>query len=283
MTFIPPRTFAVGEVLSAVDMNVFVRDNTTDLDERLTDITDGDFSFRYAGSRVYTETGKFNRNDAFGNGIDTSWLRYVRGRMVGGGGAGSPGSSTDAKSVGAGGGSGAYTEFFYPYSFLLDDGDVEIGAGGAASLTPGDPTADGSATRFELSFGFLTVGGGGRGGTSTISQTVDNRAARGGLGGSVSGTAAGFLSFTPYRFANGQPGKNGWNGYSIVHAGDTTFIGGSGADSVLGNGGQPPTGKGDFTYRAGAGFGFGGAGAWGEANVAGQAGASGVVLLDFFR
>lgn len=281
MTFIAPKTWAVGEVLSAVDMNLYVRDNTEDLDNRVTGITDGDFSFRYAGSRVYTTTGKFNRDDAFGNGIDTSWIRYVHGKMVGGGGSGSPGDSTQTKSVGGGGGAGAYVEFFYPYSFFLEDGDVEIGAGGIGATT--GPGGEGSATRFQLTFGFLAAGGGRRGDTSPLSQTVDNRQARGGDGGTVAGTSAGFLSFTPYRFVNGQRGGPGTNGFSVVHAGDDLIMPGNGGSSMLGQG---PTGTvqnvSPVTYRPGGGYGFGGAAGF-EAVIPGDSGADGVVFLDFYR
>jgi hypothetical protein len=280
MSFIPPKTFAVNEVLTAVDLNVFVRDNTNDLDSRLDEIN-GPFSFRYAGSRIYTTTGTFDRNDAFGNGIDTSWLRYVRGRMVAGGGSGSPGSSTQSKSVGGGGGSGAYVEFFYPYSFLLDNGDVEVGSGGIGPATGTGGT--GGATRFELSFGFLTVNGGLGGFEGIISQTTDNRGARGGDGGNVTGTAAGFLGFSPYRFANGWRGSPGNNAWSVVHAGDTSYVTAHGADSMLGQGGLGLRDKElPVSYRDGGGYGWGGGGGF-EAVIPGHTGGSGVVLLDFFR
>lgn len=276
MAFTPPKTFAVGEILSAVDMNVFVRDNTEDLDARIIDITDGDFSFRYAGSRIYKATGTFDRNDAFGNGTDTSWLRYVRGRMVGGGGSGSPGDDNVSESVGGGGASGAYIEFFYPYSFLLDDGDVVIGDGGVGPASGSG--GSGGNTTFELTFGVISAPGGFGGFSSFGGGSVG----RGGFGVAPTGSSLSFVAFNPYRFANGQTGGPGNTSFRAAFANDdTSYITGNGSDSMLGQGGQGST-IADDQYRAGAGYGFGGGGGI-NANVAGQDGGDGVVMLDFFR
>ncbi|HEY7821614.1 MAG TPA: hypothetical protein VIG24_02210, partial [Acidimicrobiia bacterium] len=102
MTFITPKTWAVGEVLSAVDMNLYVRDNTANLDERVSDITDGPFSFRFVGRRFVTENATISFDDLFGDGTDTSFVRALRFIALGAGGGGAGGGAT-AK-VGGGGG-----------------------------------------------------------------------------------------------------------------------------------------------------------------------------------
>lgn len=41
MTWTTPKTWTTGDVLTAADMNTYVRDNTSDLDTRLTPLESG--------------------------------------------------------------------------------------------------------------------------------------------------------------------------------------------------------------------------------------------------
>ncbi len=277
MAFIPPKTFAVGEVLSAIDMNTFVRDNTNDLDGRINALS-GPLSFIYVGRRIVTETTTLVFDDLFGDGRDTSFVRAVYFRGVGGGGGGGGGGTTSR--VGGGGGSGAYTEVFTTaVNFLKPDFLVTIGAGGAG----GSAGSSGSAgTETQMPAGFATLGGGLGGSISVISQAGDMRSALGGPGGiTASPQVTNIETLARLRFA----GNRGGHGISVITSSDASGLklGGTGADSPFGSGGGPgqnkTTGVSGFS---GTGFGSGGGGAADDAATGGN-GAPGVMIFDFYR
>lgn len=277
MTFIPPKTFAVGEVLSAVDMNVFVRDNTANLDERIFQITNGEFSFRFVGRRVITSNQTVVFDDLFGDGTDTSFVRALRFIVQGGGGGGA-GSGTTLK-VGGGGGAGATIEEFrtslgaYKPNFT-----AVVGPAGSGGVTESSGSSGGNS-----SVPGIFAPGGGAGVISTISQAVDMRAGQGGVGGSAGGAAA---SATPGSYRIATNGENGLSGLSIVTSSDATGIqlGGNGGNTRFGRGGLPGRGKSGGTANngsAGSGFGTGGGGA--VENGIGGNGAPGLIIIDMFQ
>lgn len=274
MTFINPKTWEVGEILSAVDMNVYVRDNSTDLDDRINDITGGPFSYRFAGRRVVTSTATVTFNDLFGDGTDTSFVRALRFIAQGGGGGGAGGGAT-AK-VGGGGGAGAMIEVFttslasYQPSF-----SVTVGPAGAGGANEGSGSSGGNTSLPSI------FAAGGQGGTiSTISQAVDMRSGAGGSGGTTSGLTT--SSSTGYRIS--ISGDNGLSGFSIITSSDASGlqVAGNGANSRFGRGGRPAQNKGGSPTGADAAqFGAGGGG--GVLTGAGGDGGPGLVIIDMFR
>ncbi|MFZ3120071.1 MAG: hypothetical protein WA159_17355, partial [Variovorax sp.] len=186
---------------------------------------------RVLNVRAVTSSGTYTQ---------TAGTLNVWGRQVGGGGAGGGSAATAAGqlSVGSGGNSGAYMEFFVPVATLAGQ-TMTIGAGGTASA--GAAGGSGSAT----TFGPYTAPGG-QGGQVAA-------------GTSAIGVAAPVLN-TP--IASGTPslfrGSVGNGGTGFVFNG-VNALSGSGGDTVFGNG---PTGR----QGAGGGgdaanFGCGGAGA----------------------
>jgi len=278
VTFIPPKTFSVGEVLSAIDMNTFVRDNTSNLDERLTEIS-SPLSYRYVGQRIITETTTVVFDDLFGNGIDTSFVRALYVRAVGGGGGGAGGGTTSR--VGGGGGSGAYTEFFTTFLGAWQPNIlVTIGQGGAGGAA-GSSGSNGTSTT--LPSELASLGGGNGGSISVISQSVDMRSGSGGLGGIV---ATATVTSIPPNFSRIRlRGNNGGTGISVITSSDAQGLklGGEGANSPFGQGGLAGRGKTTAVNGSfGQGFGSGGGGG-GDDTATGGDGMPGVVILDLFR
>lgn len=256
MTFITPKTFDVGEVLSAVDMNVFVRDNTADLDARLNEV-DGPNSFRFAGRRVITESVTFEKGKALGGALETPWARLFLVTLVGGGAAGGGCAATGsgATACGGGGGAGGYLQRFFDADSLDATTTITIGQGGSG----------------------VSNGTGGNG-TATVFGTAS---APGGFGGNAGGAdAVGGSGGTPATppGAISIPGEGGSSAQLV--------IGGRGGSNPLGSGGRPGNPAQAGTGLGGQGFGAGGGGAGqGGSQPArtGGAGTGGIVIIDVFR
>jgi hypothetical protein len=269
MTFITPKTWDVGEVLSAVDMNVYVRDNTNALN----------VGFRYVARRLFSTPGSFtfSKADPMGDGsVDGSIIRAYRIICVGGGGAGGGGKATGSGqcSPASGGCSGKYAERFALSSVYSSTVDVAVGAGGvgAAGANGGDGTAS----------------------TFAISNTAARVSAPGGRGGSVfvNLEAPPSVSQTPF-FSAASPigditshGELGHGSLVILRGGSPASMGGNGGSGILGSGGS---GQGSTTGRTdadGRGFGGGGAGrnvavASGSADAGGN-GSGGLVIVELY-
>ena len=259
MTFVPPKTFAVGEVLTAIDMNTFVRDNTADLDSRL-NVISGANSFLFAGRRVITSSVTFEKDEALGGGLDTSWARLFLVTLVGGGGAGGGCEATGAgeTACGGGGGAGGYVQLFIDASSLDAATTVTVGEGGAgASNATG---GNGTSTVFGT---FTAPGGSGglAGGTDAV--------------GSAGGSPATPLSPFGVIVVPGEGGSSA-----------QLQIGGRGGNTPLGSGGRPGNPAQGGTGLAAQGFGSGGGGAGQGASQParlGGAGRDGVVIIDVYR
>lgn len=266
MTFITPKTWSVGEVLSAVDMNLYVRDNTAELNE----------GYRLAGRRFIETTTAFAIDDAYGDGSDTSWIRAVRAQLVGGGGGG--GGSDTGGEVGGGGGAGAFADFWTTDMSLLSSLTITVGDKGIARI--GLSGTNGTAS----SLGSLVVAAGGSAGVlGSNSQAADMRIGPGGNGG---GNAASTIVQTATTSSIVIRGQAGDNGLSIITSSDATGIrvGGYGGSSPFGGGGiggRSKVGSPAQNGSPGNGHGSGGGGAVLDAD-AGD-GADGLVVLYFYR
>lgn len=178
MAFITPKTWAVGEVLSAVDLNVFLRDNTNALNE----------GFRFINRRIFNTPGTFTfeKSNPVGDGsVDGAIIRAYRIICLGGGGGGGGGGTvatgTPNASPASGGSSGAYAERFALSAAYGATVEVVVGAAGVGGT--GANGGDGGLSSFA---GTNTRAGGGRGGvfrastatpcgsTSTFTSTVFN-------------------------------------------------------------------------------------------------------------
>lgn len=259
MTFVTPKTFDVGEVLSAVDMNVFVRDNTADLDARL-NVISGANSFLFAGRRVITSDATFEKAKALGGVLDTAFARLFLVTLVGGGAAGGGCAATSggATACGGGGGAGGYVQLFVNASSLDATTTVTIGQGGA-----GVSNGTGGAGT-ETVFGTFTAPGG----TGGLAGGTDGV-------GSAGGTPATPLSPFGVIVVPGEGGSSA-----------QLQIGGRGGSTPLGSGGRPGNPGQAGTGLAGQGFGAGGGGAGqggGQPARLGGAGRVGVVIVDVFR
>lgn len=276
MTFIAPKTWAVGEVLSAVDMNLYVRDNTNALKEQI------DTGFRFAGRRVYSPPGNytFAKADPFGDGslagIEVRALRVI---CVGGGGAGGGGTGTGAgqASVAAGGSSGSYAEsLFTDLSALPASVNVVVGAGGTGVI--GATGNDGTNSSFAGvgASAFVVTGRAGRGGQRTPQAT--------GLL-SIQGTFRTLIPSTGQIVIEGGAGEGAMFDTAVI--GPTSLLfGGTGGSNPLGSGGFGLTHVQGTTFGEPTGFGGGGAGvtitAGNTSAVAGINGGNGVVIVEVF-
>lgn len=240
MTFITPKTWAVGEVLSAVDMNVYVRDNSNALN----------FGFRYVDRRIFATPGSFtfSKADPMGDGsVDGSVIRAYRVICVGGGGAGGGGKATGAGqcSPAAGGSSGSYAETFALSSAFLATEPVVVGA-------PGSPAAG-------------ATGGNGTGSVFGIALIVS---APGGLGGEVRAAVLSppsTVQSTTFPFADpiGQITSSGDMGHGalcILVGGTGNSHGGNGGSGRYGSGGSGRNSTSGPTFSDARGFGGGGGG-----------------------
>lgn len=277
MTFITPKTWEVGEVLSAVDMNVYVRDNSNALNDAINDVAST--GFRYIGQRRYSPAGSytFAKADPFGNGSFSGvTVRAIRVRCVGGGGAGGGGATTTAgqASVAAGGSSGSYAEsLFTSLAALPASVNVVVGAGGTGA----------------------TGATGGDGGNSTFASGSFGVTGRGGRGGQRSSATTGLImlagTFRTLTGSSGQIKIEGGAGEGAMFDTDTpaspdsAMIGGGGGSNPLGIGALGLVNLQGRTFGEPTGFGGGGSGVsvtTTSTAVAGIDGGDGVVIVDVF-
>ena len=242
MTFITPKTFAVGEVLSAVDMNVFVRDNTAALN----------VGFRFLARRIFDTPGTFtfSKADPMGNGsVDGSIIRAYRIICVGGGGGGAGGQATGANQCNpaSGGSSGGYAERFALSSVYPDSVEVKVGAAGAAGT--GANGASGEGTQFNVGLPGSVSATGGDGGRVFVNV--------------VEPPAVSQNSFLPSSGLVGDitdAGEVGKGSLCILVQGSGFSTGGTGGGGRFGTGGPGnPSGVG-ASFSNAQGFGGGGGG-----------------------
>jgi hypothetical protein len=268
MAFIPPKTFAVGEVLSAIDMNTFVRDNTNALN----------VGFRLLNRRIFDSAGSFtfSKADPMGDGsIDGSIIRAYRIICVGGGGAGGGGKATGAGqcSPASGGASGAFAERFALASAYPSTVPVVVGAAGVPA------TAD----------------NGGNGGASSFAATGGGPvvSAFGGEGGRVAVTVGDFPRSSINSFLLGSvngditdAGEAGQGALCILTGGTGSSIGGTGGSGKFGSGGPGFGSTTGASFSDARGFGAGGGGRStaleNTAATAGGAGTGGLVVVELY-
>lgn len=207
-------------------------------------------SYNFVSTLYYTTVGTTTFSKA-----TYPWLRALRVKCVGGGGAGA-GATQDLRG-GAGGAGGTLAESFITnIAGLAASITVTVGAGGTAGTGAG---GGGGAS----SFGSLVSANGGGGGDVS---------GNGGNGGSPTDTATGDIFF------RGQAGE------SI--SGLDREPGGTGGSSVLGGGGLGGLvqfGGGGSAGGAGGKYGGGGGGAYRlNGNANGGAGGQGIVIVELF-
>jgi hypothetical protein len=180
-----------------------------------------------------------------------AWLKFVRVKGVGGGGAsgGAPATNASQASIGAGGGAGGYFEKLILAENLLESEVVTIGAAGAG--VSGNTGNNGGAT----SFGTHCTAGGGSGGAKAGPSAGHNVAGPtpGGVatGGDINirGATAtkgvvelngGLLTYSNYG------GASMFSGYASLDNGALGYGGGGGgrinwvsAGASVGNSGSP--------------------------------------------
>ena len=183
-------------------------------------------------------------------------MAYCSVRLIGGGGGG--GGSTASDTGAGGGGAGGSAEGIFTAVAIGTSQTVTIGAGGSGGTAGNHAGSSGGTT----SFGILMNGDGGSGGTGAASGSTSSP---GGAGGTASG---GDIQYT---------GAYGGNGVAST-AGNQFTIGGNGGSGIFGGGGRG--GNGGSGVEAGVSYGSGGGGGSSAlANMAGAAGANGVVII----
>lgn len=267
MSFVTPKTWVVGEVLSASDMNTYVRDNTSSLSN----------GYRFVDRRIFDSAGTatFTKSDPMGDGsVDGDDITAYRIICVGGGGGGGGGDSTGAGevSVAAAGSGGGYAERFRLTSVYPATVDVIVGSGGAGG-SGSTPAGDGGDSSFASGL-HICQGNGGRGAQQTV---------------------GGFTGSPPRNSVNTSPQTNAGIGDIEIHGApgqgqvitqqSGTIVGGNGGDSALGRGG---VGVYATTGAIDDGFGYGGGGGARAQHVAssgaviGGDGADGVVIVELY-
>lgn len=219
MTFIPPKTFAVGEILSAVDMNTFVRDNTAALN----------VGFRFLARRIFDTPGTFafSKADPMGDGsVDGSIIRAYRIVCVGGGGGGAGGQATGANQCNpaSGGSSGGFAERFALSSVYPDSVEVKVGAAGAAGT--GADGQSGEATQFNVGLPGSVSATGGDGGRVFVNVIAPPAISQ-----------ASFLPSTGLVGDITDAGEVGQGSLCILVAGTGNSTGGTGGGGRFGTGG----------------------------------------------
>jgi hypothetical protein len=181
----------------------------------------------------------------------------------GGGGGGAKGSTAPAGcGAGGGGGSGSYARKTFAVA-VSTDYTYAVGAAGAAGTT--GPGAGGAGGNTTFAVGVTTVTAyGGSGGAAGASGSAIVPTANG---------AGGVVATNGDVNTTGQPG--GWG----LRCSDVNTVGGFGAPSMFGGGGNAVIGNG--TGNAGTGYGSGGSGGGASSitAVAGGAGAAGLVIV----
>ena len=271
------KVFQNGDILDAnTDVNPFLMRQTVmvfddaadrtaqldgdELEGMVTYLKDVAHLQRYDGSEWVAAAGlveivTFTADADFEKG-DYPWLRAVRVRVVGGGGAGG-GTPANLDTAGGGGAAGAYAESVIAASALDPSEAVTIGEGGAG-VSDGNGI-DGTAS---IAFG-ITAGGGGGGFTNAAA---------------VESTASG-----------GQinvPGSSGGVPV-VVGSGFREQVGGSGGANVLAGSIRPNAGSApgtSFDGLPGLFPGGGGSGAISRSGSAqaGGAGADGLVIVELY-
>jgi hypothetical protein len=191
-------------------------------------------------------------------GTTAIFVRLVGG---GGGGGGATGAATPRTSAGGGGGSGSYAEKYF--TGISGTYGYTIGTAGAAGTATGNGGAGGSTT-FTGPGSVTVTGPGGSGGiylpsANTIATSL------GGAGGLVS--TLGDLNST------GNPGQNG------IRFSTTVAMGGAGASSRFGGGGNARNTAGIGNAGTGYGSGGGGAASLNATGYAGGVGTVGVIII----
>jgi hypothetical protein len=269
MAFIPPKTFAVNEILTAVDLNVFLRDNTNALNT----------GFRLLNRRLFKEAGSFtfSKADPMGDGsVDGSIIRAYRIICVGGGGAGGGGKTTGAGqcSPASGGCSGTYAERFALSSIYPASIPVVVGAAGVASA--GNTGGAGGASTFASGTPAGTVSApGGNGGFVFVNVTAP-----------PSVSQAPFLPTTGFAGDITSAGEVGQGSLVIVRDGSPAAMGGNGGSGIFGSGGSGQDSSTGISVSNAAGFGGGGGGrsvaAASTTAVAGGSGSGGLVVVELY-
>ena len=268
MTFITPKTFAVGEVLSAVDMNVFVRDNTAALN----------VGFRFLARRIFDTPGTFtfSKADPMGDGsVDGSIIRAYRIICVGGGGGGAGGQATGTNQCNpaSGGSSGGYAERFALSSVYPSSVEVKVGAAGAAG-TGGNGTS-GEGSQFNVGLPGAVSATGGDGGRVFVNLAAP--------------PAVSQSSFLPLFGLVGDitdGGEAGQGSLCIVADGSGTSTGGNGGGGRFGSGGPGNPASVGASFSDAQGFGGGGGGrSVATANTAAATGGNatgGLVIVELY-
>jgi len=243
VNFVTPKTWDVGEVLSAVDMNVYVRDNSNALN----------FGFRYVARRIYPVAGSYTfvKADPLGDGsLDGSLIRAYRIICVGGGGAGGGGKATGSNqcSPASGGSSGGYAESFRLASIYPSSIPVVVGAAGSPSAGSTGGSGTGSTFASGTSGGAVSATGGDGGRVATNLEAPPH----------VSQS-----SFLPLGGLIGDLTSAGDAGHSsiVVSVGGTgSSSGGNGGSGRYGSGGSGQSSGTGASFSDAQGFGGGGGG-----------------------
>jgi len=248
-----------GQLIYETDTNrVLIWDNSAWIV-----VNGGASSYQLVQTITYTSGSTFSK-------ASYPWLRALKVKVVGGGGAGSGADATGGLgwAAGAGGVAGAYSEsFITDISGLASSITVTIGAGGT-----GVAAANGN-NGGTSSFGSLVSANGGTGaGGRVVSATTNEFLASAG-NGSGSRTAVGdFVSY------------GGAGGPCFLSQG-TYAAGGNGGDSFLSAGGSVSYVASSTTLTNAGLYGSGGSGAANGVSRSGAAGASGgdgIVIVELY-
>lgn len=210
---------------------------------------------------VFTSSGTFSK-------ASYAWLRAIRVRVQGAGGAGGGCAATSGAnySLGAGGGAGGYAEaLITDIAGLASSVTVTVGAGGTG--VSGDNGGAGGSS----SFGSLVAATGGTGGARKINDPYAPYQLPGEGG---SGTAGDLLLV-----GNGGGVGAGYSTLGSSGPGGGAQLGGGGRAVAFGSGSTSNPGN------PGGNYGGGGSGAYGTATSvarAGGNGAPGIVILELF-
>lgn len=193
-------------------------------------------------------------------------MTHLEVEVQGGGGGG--GGAFNPISYGSGGGSGGYAKGIITEAALGASETVTVGAGGAGGVNNSDG-ANGSTSSFGA---HISCGGGGFGRIAGADPFI-----AGGSAGSV---------ITPPTLGISVVGQNGEDAWNLPSGADELVHVGSGADSMMGLGGQGfmrvTDAPGGASGRVGRGYGSGGSGAYENTSLSGETGgdgADGIVIV----
>lgn len=186
------------------------------------------------------------------------WLRAVRVIVQAGGGGGGGVRTASGNNGGGGGGGGGCAISFIPAGSLSASETVTVGTGGAGGAAGSAGSAGGASE-----FGSVTASGGGGGGVPQSANSV-----LGGAGGAGGGQIP---------ISGGAGGGPSWVEGAPSGAGGSSFLGGGGAG--IGRAGA----SGGTAGQAGSNYGGGGSGGGKTTtDVAGGAGAPGIVIVELY-